>query len=289
MRGQSHRRRTALPLCLLATVVLPGPVQAVVAQSSGWEIEVVDDGKLFSWMTDRSLRLDAQGDPHIAYGQDHLYYAVHDGVAWHYEVADPSNGVGACASIALDGSGCPRISYSGSDDLKYAYRDALGWHLEAVDTTGTVGSYTSLTLDASGYPHISRRYHTNNDPKYARAPGPTPITLTTLLLGGQLVLSWTAVGDVVACWAYGVVNQAHLVPRVAPGYLHRLGMLSPLFRTRSSANGVGDPNANWTYMVLAVDGAEQVRGLSNRVGEHDFAAARPWRRSGMLPSASQSV
>jgi len=43
------------------------------AASRGWLVECVDCPKYFSNMTDRSLRLDAAGHPHIAYGGDHLY------------------------------------------------------------------------------------------------------------------------------------------------------------------------------------------------------------------------
>jgi len=53
-------------------------------------------------MTDRSLRLDTAGHPHIAYGEDHLYYAWHNGASWHYETVDDSSGVGWCTSLPLD-------------------------------------------------------------------------------------------------------------------------------------------------------------------------------------------
>ena len=52
-----------------------------------------------------------------------------------------------------------------------------------------------------------------------------------------------------------------------------MAVLSPLFQTWSSAIGIGDPNANWTYLVLAVDNAEQELRRSNRVGEQDFGTA----------------
>ena len=53
-----------------------------------WVIECVDCPKHFDAMTDRSLRLDSDGNPHIAYGGDHLYYAWYDGAEWQYETAD---------------------------------------------------------------------------------------------------------------------------------------------------------------------------------------------------------
>ncbi|MCU0611440.1 MAG: hypothetical protein MUE60_06585, partial [Candidatus Eisenbacteria bacterium] len=138
-----------LPCALLA--------QGYAESAVGWEIEVVDNGKQFSNMTDRSLRLDAQGHPHVAYGEDWLYYGFFDGLEWHYEVADSSPRVGQYASLALDSSGCPHISYydERNGDLKYACREAAGWYTQTIDATGDVGLSTSITLGSSGLPRIS--------------------------------------------------------------------------------------------------------------------------------------
>jgi len=96
--------------------VLPGeatPADAGPADSAsmGWLIECVDCPKYVGYLTGRSLRVDAAGQPHVAYGGDHLYYAWHDGATWHLETADDAPGVGSDASLALDGAGYPHISY----------------------------------------------------------------------------------------------------------------------------------------------------------------------------------
>jgi PKD repeat protein len=130
--------------------------------AGGWEVECVDcppPPHQFTDMTDRSLKLDAAGHPHIAYGENYLYYAWHDGADWHYETVDDSPDVGAAASLVVDGDGYPHISYydDANDALKYAYRDGSGWHIQTVDTD--VHSYAgldiSLALDGGQYPHIS--------------------------------------------------------------------------------------------------------------------------------------
>ena len=137
--------------------------------SLGWAIECVDCPKYFEEMSDRSLRLDAAGYPHIAYGSDHLYYAWHDGATWHLETVDEAPGVGSYASLALDGGGYPHISYydTTNGDLRYAYLDASGWHTQIVDSEGVVGRNTSLALDGSGYPHIGYNNITDDDLMYA--------------------------------------------------------------------------------------------------------------------------
>jgi len=139
------------------------------AASFGWLVECVDCPKYFTSMTDRSLRVDTAGHPHIAYGGDHLYYAWHDGSTWYLETVDDAPGVGSYASLALDGSGYPHISYydDANHDLKYAYRDASGWHILTVDSEGEVGEDTSLAVDGNGYPHIAYVDDTNSDLKYA--------------------------------------------------------------------------------------------------------------------------
>jgi len=130
------------------------------APSEGeWVIEAVDwrEAKSFNLGSDRGLRVDAAGNPHIAYGGTSLYYAWYDGVDWQYEIADSSAAmmVGYGASLALDADGNPYIAYRdlGNSDIKYAYRDGSGWHTEIVDPGG--GGYTNLALDQDGYGHIS--------------------------------------------------------------------------------------------------------------------------------------
>ena len=72
------------------------------------------------------------------------------GQTWEIEVVDLDGG--AFSSLALDGSGRPHISYSGSG-LKYAHRKVTGWHIETVDII--ISQYTSIALDGHGFPHIS--------------------------------------------------------------------------------------------------------------------------------------
>src|SRR3990172_5504112 len=136
--------------------------------TSPWRIEAVDDPRYFWGFYPRAIAVDTSNHPHAAYGGDHLYYAYHDGSAWHAETVDDSPSVGAYASIALDGSGIAHISYydEANDDLKYATNENGSWTTTTVDSEGS-GAYTSLAVDESGKAHISYRRRNNVGVKYA--------------------------------------------------------------------------------------------------------------------------
>ncbi len=155
----------------------PGVAAEPLPPPPAWQITCVDCPKWFGGLTDRSLRLDAAGNPHVAYGGDHLYYARYDGIAWRYETADPAPVVGAPASLALNAAGWPAISYFDglNQDLKFAVRGPAGWHTSTVDTGGVggaVGGASALALDAQGRPHIAYVDSTRQTVKYA-SRGPT--------------------------------------------------------------------------------------------------------------------
>jgi len=122
-----------------------------------WVIEAVDWrlSKYFSWVSDRVLRVDGAGNPHIAYGGPVLYYTWYDGMDWQYETVDDAEMVGYGASLDLDGEGNPSIVYRDLNNgtIKYATRDETGWHTGLMDPGG--GDYPSLVLDQDGYGHVS--------------------------------------------------------------------------------------------------------------------------------------
>lgn len=134
-----------------------------------WIKQCVDCPKSFLYFSERGLQIDGNGQSHIAYGGDHLYYAWFDGVNWNYNIVDPGRGMGGSASLALDVSNRPHIAYTDKVNkyLKYAYPDTNGWHIQLVDSLGNVGNNVSLVLDSNRLPHISYFDETNQDLKYA--------------------------------------------------------------------------------------------------------------------------
>ena len=148
---------------------------------TGWIKELVDrTSKAGLWGT--SIALTAAGQPRIAYhvgsstrGQGELRYAQWTGTRWTVETVDPlPNGeTGQWASLKLDGSDHPHISYQdgASLDLKYARWTGSSWAIEVVDRAGDVGGDTSLALDGEGRAHISYFDWTNKRTKYAAWTG----------------------------------------------------------------------------------------------------------------------
>lgn len=169
-----ERYFTRLTSVLLALIVIAGaavtfalvPAAPTSAQpEASWDVTCIDCPRSSGVLGDRSLRIDAQGRPHIAYGGDHLYHAYRDGGGWHTEVADSSNYTGGRMSLALNAAGESRISYTRQHtcpwppfdeicyDLRFAYKDSSGWHTETLFPDGKVAS-TAIAVDAAGRAHI---------------------------------------------------------------------------------------------------------------------------------------
>jgi hypothetical protein len=95
--------------------------------------------------------------------------------------------------------------------------------------------------------------------------------LSGTLVGGQLQLSWAACPGAANYWIHGTDNDAYFEPDIG----NRVAVVPSWTTTWSNPSGVGDPDHNWTYLVVAVDGSEQQLCQSNRIGEHDYVADIP--------------
>ena len=160
----------------------------------GWEIETVDAPRKFSYMTDRSLCVDGQGRPHIAFGEDHIHHAWLDNGTWIVETVDPAPGVGEDASIAIDLGGGIHIAYYDriNDALKYAYGDGTSWQTETVDIEG--GRYTSVVVDELGMPHVAYRAEDLNYAVKTTGGWEIQVVETDIAPGGFASLALDAAG-----------------------------------------------------------------------------------------------
>ncbi len=171
------------------------PLLAPQMTDTGWALYQVDSYHNFFNLTDRTLRFDKNGRPHIVYGGKHLYYTFYDGTKWNLTIVDNSPGVGEYAALALDSNNRPRISYydAANRSLKFAYFDGFSWTTQTVDTPalaavdlsperlhrmnpgkldfqpmanpeGAVGLYTSIAIDNNNEVHITYYDTTYADP-----------------------------------------------------------------------------------------------------------------------------
>jgi hypothetical protein len=238
--------------------------------AQGWHSELVCPPAAL-W----SCALDADGYPHVSCCMAaRLTHAYRDETGWHYEDVDTQ---GQYNSIQIDPAGYPHIAYwaEETDNLKYAYKDASGWHIHTVDPGPGVGTWATLVLDQGWYPNIIYRRPALTDLKRAWIPTPLSISLSASLSGGVVTLTWSPVEDASSYWVYGASNLPWFVPGGAPGYDFRLDVLPSTNTAWLSSNGVGDPNANWTYLIMAVDTAESELARSSRAGEQDFMGDIP--------------
>ncbi len=200
-RLKKRIRRLYLPTLLALLILLTGtvlsPAGSTAALSSAarptnvsqhtWTIERVIAPHQFEQMGNRSLALDAAGQPHIAYGGNFLYHAWYDGTAWQVETVDNSGSVGLYTSMAIGADGHLHISYYDERNglLKHAYQDGTSWQIETVGITGGTNNWTSLALDAAGLPRITYADGSNRALEYARYDGTTWQNETVLTIAPE--------------------------------------------------------------------------------------------------------
>jgi hypothetical protein len=97
------------------------------------------------------------------------------------------------------------------------------------------------------------------------------VVLSGYLSSGQLVLEWSALLGAAGYWIYGAPNRAHFEPVLSWPYWYRQAAVGFGVTMWSSTAGIGDPDYNWTYLVIVVDAADQELARSNRVGEFDYS------------------
>ena len=199
-----------------------------------------------------------------------------DAQGWHLELIDSSFFPAMYTSLSLDGEGRPHTAYYNVDwgILEYSYKDDAGWHRLLIDQALSVGRYASLRLDESERPHIAYYDGAQLNLKYARVV-PAVLALEATVSNGTLTLTWGAHAAAAEYWIFGAANVPFFVPGIAPGFEYRIGQVPQGATTWETTTGVGDPGADWTYMVMSVNGAGAELGRSNRAGESEFLLTVP--------------
>lgn len=117
-----------------------------VLNGSDWIIKEVPNG----FVTD--LKLDANDNPHMIL--DHGTYIRWTGTEWYTQTI-PSTEGSVYASLALDSSGNPHVTYVDGEGLKYASLTGSSWNNQTVDASYTEISFQlSLALDKNNVSYI---------------------------------------------------------------------------------------------------------------------------------------
>lgn len=243
---------------------------------TAWHVEVIDP----VYCEYASIDVDAADVPHVCYTtweNDAVVYARRVGASWEHETVEEGVFMLAAPSLRLDIAGFPHMSYVRGvpyRDLRYAYKDWLGWHLFTADSEGAAMWETDLALDHLGLPHMSYFKPGMEDLIYVRMAQPTQLLVNWALVDHTIRFSWIPLPQASAYWIYGAPHHSYFVPGGAPEYQYRLAVLPTTTTSWVTAWAPGDPTADWTYLIMAVSGEEEVL-RSMRIGEYDRELAIP--------------
>jgi hypothetical protein len=101
------------------------------------------------------------------------------------------------------------------------------------------------------------------------------LTLSWEFSGQEMLLLWTHFPGTWEYWVYGAADNPQFEPGFGPAFEYRLEILGPETNSWISPSGIGDPENNWVYLVMAVGYGEVEVARSNRVGEFDFEGNIP--------------
>jgi len=158
MRGISKRRIAGISgLAALVTFLWCG-----TASAAAWQVRAIDNTAMGQFS---SLKIDAEGNAHVAYvldTSDHLLrYGFWDHATDRWFTMTVAKGAEFC-SLALDSKQHPHISYVDygtqvGAKVRYAHWDGAAWKTEGIgpDTAGAIGFFTSIALNKDDHPIIS--------------------------------------------------------------------------------------------------------------------------------------
>ncbi len=114
-------------------------VEYYVNRGDGWQVTEIGSGPI-AYQYNVSLALDPGGMPVISYYNDRdgdLMFASFDGASWTIEPVETGGDVGKYASLVVDATGTPHISYfadggDGTGTIRYAVREGGSWTIEDV-------------------------------------------------------------------------------------------------------------------------------------------------------------
>lgn len=190
--------------CILIVLTLVLPIGSIAwanpsRSDAGWHIETVGDAatRAISAPGLRFMQIDSGGRIHMAYGGAGLYYARQEDAGWRVEVVDADEASGSGASLALDSTDRPVISYCNptAGALKIARWTGARWDIQWVWQARDCES-TVIALDSKDRAHVLYVTRTPRPPlepqrqvEYARPYGGDWRTETVdIARGGDLMI-----------------------------------------------------------------------------------------------------
>ncbi|MCU0612998.1 MAG: metallophosphoesterase [Candidatus Eisenbacteria bacterium] len=134
--------------------------------------------------------------------------------------------------------------------------DVMGGTLQQIDRSDSLAvCYVAVEIDAYSSQQVT-------------------VTLDALsgeLIDGEVVLTWPPWPGATAYWVYAAANEPCFEPGLLPPYEHRVAVLGQWDTSWSSPNGVGDPDRNWSFMIVPVDATGSELARLGAWAEADFS------------------
>ena len=101
------------------------------------------------------------------------------------------------------------------------------------------------------------------------------IFLSGMVESGSLTLDWTPCPNSSTYDIYGAPNDTYFEPGLEPPLEYLLDTISGGSTVWSTTHGIGNPDQNYTFIVVGRSFYDDVTGISNRFGEHEYGMDIP--------------
>ena len=258
---------------------------------SGWEIcTVYSDWPDYACGLNSSIALDSSGNPHIGFlimdtvgWYKSVLYAYKDEQGWHtsYTCCGGFRGDVSGPSLALTSEGIPCMAVDAHDPtdewdriLYFLHKPDASWVSESVPGSGGSWGAVSMDVDSAGRPHIAYEKWMYQGLHYAYMAQDSA-DLSIEENEDSVILSWEPYPETALYEIHGAGNNPYFFIAPQPGTDYLITTVPSSQNSWETTYGIGDPDENWAFLIIAKDETDTELARSNRVGEHDFLLDYP--------------